>query len=493
MGEHARRPLLELLAPEEPERIVEEACRVLETTGVLVENEEGARLLEGVGAEKRDLRHRIPETAVRAALATVPHRFTVFDRDGAPGLDLGGGRVHFDPGSAAVHLLDSDGTRRAAATRDLVRLVRLVDGLPHYAAQATALVPSDVPPEVADRHRLYLALRYGRKPVVTGTFRADGFAPMHALLAAVRGGAQALRERPLALFDCCPSPPLKWSDLTCRALVECARAGIPATLVSMPLAGATAPVTLHGSIVQHCAESLSGVVLHQAAGPGAPLVWGGAPAAFDMRHGTTPMGAAESMMLNLANAQVGRGLGLPTHGYLGLSEAKTPDYQAGLESGVGAVAGALGGIDLVSGPGLLDYLLTQSLEKLLLDHEACGMALRIVRGIEPHPAEAGPLIAEAVARGSLLGHPHTRAHWKEELSASSPLIDRDSWGDRQAKGSITALERAKEQLERLLGPREAIAKPLDEIRPDPAADAELRAVMEAEARLWGCGQLPDEG
>ncbi len=100
-----------------------------------------------------------------------------------------------------------------------------------------------------------------------------------------------------------------------------------------------------------------------------------------MRHGSAAMGAIESAMLNVANAQVGRALGLPTHGYLGLSDAKTPDYQAGMESASGALLGALAGIDLVSGPGLLDYLLSQSLEKLLLDHEACRAALRCARGL----------------------------------------------------------------------------------------------------------------
>ena len=85
-----------------------------------------------------------------------------------------------------------------------------------------------------------------------------------------------------------------------EALLDLARAGVPAELISMPLAGATAPVTLVGSVVQHAAESISGIVIHQLANPGAPIVWGGAPAIFDMRTGTTPMGAIETAMLNVA-------------------------------------------------------------------------------------------------------------------------------------------------------------------------------------------------
>jgi len=481
------RPRFELLAPSRVEGMIGEAFRVLERVGVRVELATAEALLVAHGAERRDGRVRLPERMVRDSLATAPSRFALYDRDGAVAVRFGEQRTQFDPGSAAIYVLDrTSGARRPATSADVVELVRLVDALPHFAAQSTALVPADVPDALADRWRLYLALRYGRKPVVTGTFRADGFAPMRAMLVAVRGGEQALRERPLALFDCCPTSPLTWSALTAQALVDAARAGVPANLVAVPMTGATAPVTLEGALVQLAAENLAGVALHQLAAPGAPLVWGGAPAAFDMRHGAAAMGAIESAMLNVANAEVGRALGLPTHGYLGLSDAKTPDYQAGWESGGGALLGALAGIDLVSGPGLLDLLLTQSLEKLLLDHDACGAALRFARGIAPHAGDLVALLGELAAAGELLSHPHTRSHWREELSLASPLADRTSYGDWQAAGAQTAFERARDEVARLQA-RTADA-PLEAV--DEAICRELDAVVAAEARRLGVERLP---
>jgi len=477
------RPRLELLAADEVERMVAEACRVLASAGVLVENEEAAELLLAGGAERRNGRLHLAEARVRDALATVPSGFCLFDRAGEPTAELGAGQTHFDPGSAAIHVLDRQtGRRRRAVSSDVVELVRLVDALPHYAVQSTALVASDVPDAFADRWRLYLALRFGSKPVVTGTFHKEGFAPMRAMLAAVRGGEQALREKPLALFDCCPTSPLTWSDLTAQALLDAARAGIPANLIAVPMTGATAPVTLYGALVQLAAENLSGVVLHQLAAPGAPLVWGGAPAAFDMRQGTAAMGAIESAMLNVANAQLGRSLGLPTHGYLGLSDAKSPDYQAGLESGAGALLGALGAIDLVSGPGLLDFLLTQSLEKLLLDHDACGAALRLARGIETRGDDVATLLGELVGAREMLSHAHTRKHWRQELSVPSRLIDRTSYGDWVAAGAETAFDRAREEVaRRLAAPAPALA--------GGAAEA-LDAIVAAEAARCEVDRLP---
>jgi trimethylamine--corrinoid protein Co-methyltransferase len=399
-------------------------------------------------------------------------------------MNLGDDLIHFDPGSAAVHVLDTErGRRREATTADVIELAELTDSLPNFAAQSTALVPGDVPQDIADRHRLYLALMHGRKPVVTGTFREDAFSPMRDMLATVRGGEEGLRERPLAIFDCCPSPPLRWSGLTCKCLLDCAEAGIPVQLVSMPLAGATAPVTLRESIVQHCAENLSGLVLAQGKAPGCPVIYGGAPAAFDMRHGSTPMGAMETMMIGIGYAQVGKSLNLPTHGYLGLSDSKIPDYQAGMESGIGAVLAALSGINMISGGGMLDYILTQSPEKLLLDHEACGMALRLVRGIENRPVDPVKLIAELVESGEFLSHPHTKEFWRSELTVASPLIDRDSYGDWESAGAKSATVRAREQIATLLAKRSPAP-------PNTGIAAELRRIMTAEAARFGLESLP---
>jgi trimethylamine--corrinoid protein Co-methyltransferase len=480
------RPRVELLTAGEVQAIVDDALRVLETVGFEVENRDALELLRGAGVRIAESRAFADEHQVRLALATTPARIEVFDRDGGPALDLGGDRVHFDPGSAAIFMLDSEtGRRRAPVTADLCRLGWVAESCRHLAAQSTALVPSDVPEAMGDRFRLYVALLSSRKPVVTGTFRTDAFTVMKDMLAAVRGGAAQLAAKPLAIFDCCPSPPLKWSDLTCQALIDCARAGIPAELVSMPLGGATSPVTLREMVVQHCAESLSGVLIHQLARAGAPIVWGGSPAAFDMRRGTTPMGAVETMMVDMGNAQVGRSLGLPTHAYMGMADAKVVDWQTGMESGLGTVLAALAGVNLVAGAGMLDFESCQSLEKLVLDDEVCGMALRLVRGISHDSAgEAVELIRQVVQLGSFLGHRHTREHFRRELHLAGPLIDRETFEAWQAGGERVALERARDQVRQIVA------------RGNPApVSAELRRELDgligAEARRLGIDSLPN--
>jgi len=478
------RPRVELFTSEQVEAIVDDALRALEIVGFFVENDDALALLRGAGLRVDGHRVFAPEEPVRAALATAPRTFTVFDRDCRPAMELGGDAVHFDPGSAAIWFLDPVAGRRTPTTTDLAHLAWVTEACRHIAAQSTGLVAGDVPEAVGDRWRLLVALLNCRKPVVTGTFRKDAFPVMKAMLAAVRGGEAALAARPLAIFDCCPTPPLKWSDLTCQALIDCARSGIPAELVSMPLAGATAPVTLREMVVQHCAESLSGVLIHQLAHPGAPIVFGGSPSAFDMRHGTTPMGAIETMMVDVAYAQVGKELGLATHAYMALSDAKGPDYQAGLESGLGAVLAALAGINVVSGPGMLDFESCQSLEKLVLDNEACGMALRLVRGISQGSAgEAVDLLRQLVETGSLLGHRHTRANFRSELLLPGPAIDRASYGDWEKSGSRDAVAAATDEVARILA-RGNPAPLSEDLR------RELDGLIRADARGLGIGALP---
>ena len=377
------RPKLELLDREFVGRIVDEAFQLLAETGIRVETPAVVEMLRGAGAKAENGMARIPRPVAEALLASAPKEFFLYDRAGRPAVHYGGDDVHFDPGSSCLNVLDPETQRpRPAEAADLARLVQVTEMLPQYAAQSTAVVCSDVPREIGDLYRLLVVLWYSDKPVVTGAFSAAGVQPMLDLLAADSGSRETLRKKPRAVFDVCPTPPLNWSEFGAQNLVELARAGVPAEIVSMPLAGLAAPVTLAGAVVQHAAECISGICIHQLACPGAPIVWGGAPAIVDMRTATTPMGAVETAMIDMACAQVGKHFGLPTHAYLVASDAKVVDAQAGMESAMTATLGALAGINMISGAGMLDFLACHSAEKLVVDAEAIGSVQRLLRGIE---------------------------------------------------------------------------------------------------------------
>jgi trimethylamine--corrinoid protein Co-methyltransferase len=479
------RPTLELLDPTLVERVLGEAYELLEEPGVRVHDAEAVELLAGAGARVDGATVRVPASVVRDALASAPRSFDLYDRSGRPAVRYGQGVVQFDPGSSGIHILDPETLEhRDSMAADLVRVVKVAEGLPQYEAQSTSIVCNDVPPEIGDLYRLLLVLLYSAKPVVTGSFAAPTLRVMIDLLAMDAGGHEALAERPRAVFDVCPTPPLTWSDLGASSLIELARARVPAELVSMPLAGAAAPVTLIGSVVQHAAECLSGIAIHQLARPGSPVVWGGAPAIVDMRSGATPLGAIETAMIDAAYVQVGRSLGLPTHGYLGGSDAKVVDAQAGMEVGAAVMVGALAGIDLISGAGMLDFLRCQSPEKLVLDAEAIAAAQRLVRGIgTPTETLATGSFAAAGPDGRFLEIVETRKLFRSEQHLPSEVIDRASLAAWLGAGAVDAFGRARLRVDGLLAAYE---------RPGPSADVERQLIdrVRLEAARYGLTELP---
>jgi trimethylamine:corrinoid methyltransferase-like protein len=479
------RPQLTLLEPALLERILDEAFALLVHPGIRVEGAEARRLLEAAGAAVSDGVARIPEDVVRAALAIAPREFFLHDRAGAARVRYGGGSVQFDPGSSCVHVLDGDsGRRREAVSEDLVRLVRVCEMLPEYDAQSTALVCADVPKEIGDLYRLLLVLRHSQKPVVTGSFTAEAVGPMVALLAADAGGTIELRQRPRAVFDVCPSAPLHWSAFAADALVALARAGVPAEIVSVPLAGATAPATLAGAAAVHAAETLAGIAIAQLAAGPAPVVWGGAPAIFDMRTGMAAMGAVETAMLDLACAEVGKHLGLPTHAYLGGSDAKVLDAQAGMESAQALLLGALGGINMISGAGMLDFLACQSLEKLVLDAEAIAAARRLLDGVSARTDSlAVAMFAKTGLSGEFLKLPETRRLFRQEQHLPSAVIDRGSLRAWEDSGARDAAARARARVRDLLASYRAPEA-------DPERELARLAVVRPLAERAGLDRLP---
>jgi trimethylamine---corrinoid protein Co-methyltransferase len=480
-------PKISLLTDELVKQILDEAFQLLIKPGIKVQSPQAMQLLEEAGAsidKDAEVAH-IPEKIVYQALETVPHEFLLYDRHGNPKITYGGDAVHFDPGSSGVHILDPEtGNHRPSYTNDLVRIVKLTEMLSQFDAQSTAVICNEIPKPISDLYRLYLVLLYSTKPIITGAFAIPTLQVMVDMLALFAGNREKLAKKPQAVFDVCPSPPLIWSNFGAQNLIDLARAGVPAQMVSMPLAGATAPVTLVGSVVQHAAECLSGITIHQLAKPGSPIVWGGAPAIFDMRKGTTPMGAIETAMIDASYAQVGKFLGLPTHTYLCASDAKVIDAQAGLESGISATIGALAGVNMISGAGMLDFLACFSLEKLVIDAEIVSMTKRLLSGIHTPTETLATAMFEGINfKGDFLKQKVTRELFSQEQYLPSKVLDRDSIRGWHQDGSLDSLSRARSQVKLLLDQYETPELPEHQIK-------ELKNLVNKHAKDAGLDSLP---
>lgn len=479
------RPRVRFLDRDLVERIVSEALDLLATLGVEIHNDNAVALLADHGATVDAGRVKLPDSLVQDAVERAPSGFCLYDVLGNQTHDLSGDNVHFTPGSSGITVLDHQtGEMRTPVTTDFVKLAKLTSRLCNIEAQSTAFICRDVPEPVQDSYRLFLCLLYGEKPVVTGAFTIESYKLMRDLQLAVRGSADELRRKPLTIFSCCPTAPLKWSDVTSQNLLDCAADHVPVEYISMPLVGFVGPVTLVGSLVQHTAETLSGVVMSQLASPGCPVLYGGSPAAFDIRYETTPMGAVETQMMDCAYTEIGKHLGIPTQAYIGLSDAKALDAQAGLESSMGTTLAALAGVNSVSGPGMLDFESCISLEKLVVDNEICGFAQRMIRGIEPRDDfPSRPIFEEMLKEGHLLIASHTRKHLREEHHFPGPSIERANLSRWRSEGGTTLGDRAHREVAKHIEAYEPSRLPED-------VKAELTELMTAEARRHGLDDLP---
>lgn len=469
------RPTLNVLSEELMVRIVAEAKRILAETGMEIRGKALCkRLLDhGLKTDAGGERVFFPADVVEAAIRSAPESFTLFDRDGRPHAELGGYNVNFVPGSSGLKILDHrSGQTRLANSTDFVEYLRIADGMPHLGYLSTAFSTNkDIEPQVSDAWRLYLSLVTSKRPVASGAFSEHGIPRLVQLLRMFRDNEADLAARPMSVFTITATGNFRYGEDSCQNLLDCVEAGIPVEIVPVTLMGLIAPVTLVGALVFHCVDVLTGLTMAQIVRPGHPVLFGGAPATFHMKAASAPMAAIEAQHLDVAYAAIARHLGLPSQAYMALSDGKELDAQAGGETFSSALLAGLAGVNSVAGPGMLDFVLTFSLPKLVFDHEVCGQVLHFCREIKPlDDLPAGHLVDCLQREDHLITAPQTLEHWPEELYLTDPVIDRNTRDTFEETGSPDLVARACEQVELRLANYRPIAT-------DPAIDEAMRAVI----------------
>src|SRR5215218_9655723 len=470
------RPKLQILEPSLLASIVDEAKRLLDEVGMEIRGKPmRERLLAHGLPTTAEGRVRFPPDVVDKAIETAPASFKLFDRDGMERADLGGDRVHFVPGSSGLKILDHrTGQARLADTADFTEYVRLGDSLEHIPYLATAFSTNeDIEAQVSDAWRLYLILTNTKRPVVSGAFTEHGTERMVEMMQLFRRDRADLIARPMSIFTITATGNFRYSEDSCQNMLDCVEAGIPVEIVPVTLMGLIAPVTLVGALVFHLVDTLTGITMAQIIRPGAPVLFGGAPATFHMKSASSPMAAIEAQHLNVAYVAVAKSLGLPTQAYMALSDAKFLDAQAGGETFSSALLAALAGVNSVSGPGMLDFVLTFSLPKLVFDNEVCGQCLHFVRNMSvTDDLPAQQLVDDVRANDHLITSPHTLKHWPSQLYLTDQVIDRENRETWQKAGSRDLYRRACDEVETRL----AAYTPIET---DPLLDTEMRRMIVA--------------
>ncbi|MGB1236359.1 MAG: trimethylamine methyltransferase family protein, partial [Planktomarina sp.] len=368
-------------------QIHEAALTALETIGLADAPPSGVKLLTEAGAILGDDdRIRFPRALVEDMLAKAAKTITLFGRDSKFDMKLEGNRVHYGTAGAAVSMVDVHGNEyRHSTIQDLHDASKIVQKLDNVHFLQRPMVARDITDNCEMDYNTVYATTAGTMKHIGTSFTEPDFVPdAIEMLHMIAGGEDKWRERPfMSNSNCFVVPPMKFATEACEVMEACIEAGMPVLLLSAGMAGATAPSTVAGAIVQACAECLAGIVYVNALKPGHPAIFGTWPFGLDLRTGAMSVGSGEQALLTAGCAQMHKFYGIPGGAAGGASDSKMPDMQAGWEQMCSNVMAGLSGLNMVyEAAGMHASLLGFCFESLILGDDLLGQAMRCVRGIE---------------------------------------------------------------------------------------------------------------
>lgn len=396
-----------------------------------------------------------PPALVEAAIDGAAKTFVLHGRDESRSIEVGGNRVFFGTGGAAVQTLDLySAVYRPSTLQDLHDFTRLQDTLANISWFTRCCVATDVPDNFdLDVNTVYALLKNTTKPTATSFTLAEHVAPIVEMLDIAAGGPGEFSKRPFMKAHISPViSPLRYGEDAVDVVYECIKHNIPMSCITAAQAGATAPATLAGFLAQSLAETLASLVMVHAIQPGFPMIFSNWPLVIDLRTGAFSGGSGETAVLNAASAQLSNWLGLPSGVASSMTDAKAIDAQYGLEKGITSLSAALAGGNLIyESSGMTASLLGASFEAFVLDDEMHSHTYRALRGIEVTEENLGyDAICQAVlGEGHFLGGQHTYAAMERDYFYPS-LANRDEPRTWASKGAPDAWSSARAKAREIL-------------------------------------------
>jgi len=444
-------PSFSILSQEKVYQIHLATLDVLEKTGCKVLSEEAVNLLKKAGALVDGEIVKTPRHIVEECIRLAPKGFLLYNREGERALEVEGRKIYFgsswaspDTRDALTHEIHPTGVE------DIARGALIADALSNIDFVTPMGSVQDVPGMAAELYEFEAVVINSQKPIFFIANSSRGLQIVYEMAAQVAGGMDRLQERPFLVPYPQPITPLVYPKEIAEKILYTSGLGMPIMGSPAPLAGATSPVTMAGTLVVTNAESLMGLVLAQLRRPGTPYILGGTPSIIDMATGCMCMAAPEMSLMIAAYGDIARFYGLPTWGTAGATEAKTLDLEAGIESAFSCITQALAGCNLIHDLGYIDMGMVNSAEMLVMGDEVAGMVKRFLRGVEVNPETLAREVIEKVGPGGhFLQEDHTlkyfrKEHWIPTLMARQP---RDAW---EREGRKTMGKRIQEKIRHIL-------------------------------------------
>jgi len=474
---------VEVLSKDETYDIHVASLEILEYAGATFHSNEALKIFDNYGATVDYQKHnvRIPSYMIEELVRKAPKKYWLYGRASEHNVEIGGKNQFLAQAGDFNYVTDIDtGERRLGLLEDYENFVRIGDALENIPVPyGMVRYPQDVPEDV-QHVELWMA-QYKNTPAPLPIFCENLGTTRDCLeLAAVAaGGEEELRKKPCSAGAISSDSPLQFDAKMTESAIECARFGLPTTSGPMDITGATAPLTLAGTMVQTNATVLAGVSLVQIVNPGTGTMYSDLPAILDMRTGIASVGCPEQALLCVASAQMARYYGLPSSIWGGIPDSKVTDAQAGYESALTLVPALLAGANQVVGGGL-EYYFSGCYEMLVIHDEIFGMAKRMAEGIDVNEDTlAVPLIkkiAPQAATGAgahYLAEKHTLDHLKKELYIPK-ISDKTRRGAWEKSGSKDIRQAARKRAKEILAKHVPEPPPQDTLRELEQKTEEIR-------------------
>jgi trimethylamine--corrinoid protein Co-methyltransferase len=444
----------EVLSSAELERIHEATLHILETVGIHFPSQRALDVLRANGCQVDDARQmvRLPRAVVTEAVAQAPGKYVLAGRDPDCDMLIDGKHCYLSNDGSGVFVQDPrTGQKRPSTKADAAESARFVDALPNVSYYWGPLVTSqDVPPESKALHDAEAVLANTSKHFQAVTCVGEKSARyLVEMAAAIAGGTDELRRRPIISIMQCAVDPLAHDGPNLEANLVAAEYGLASGFMPMPLSCGTGPATLAGNLVVQNAEALSGAVLLQLAYPGAPVFFSGAPSVIDLKTGGYTGGSPEDYLLAAAATQLAHFYGLPMAMGTMATGAKEPDWQAAVDDSLSTFASVMSCADMMNGCGLLNGSKILSYPHLVMETEIYSIVGRMAAGISVDEESLALEVIEKVGpNGTYLSEKHTRRHMKEIWRPT--IFDRSPYEVWLRGGKQGALARATEIADEIL-------------------------------------------
>lgn len=455
---------VQILSEREIQAIHDAALTILGDTGIMVHHNDVLKLLEQAGA-KVDRNSKIaclPERLVMDCIARAGKQYILYGRNPHHTARFGYGDFVLMSSPGQFGWIDSKtGLLRPATLPDLHDAIRLGDALHNINIVGAMAQPEGVPETYRDVFLTAELVKRTTKP--TRCWFRNGRTARYILeiYRTIAGGDAAIRARPMVEAFLEPISPLRLPKDGLDIVAEFTRAGQPVSIGPMAMTSGTAPATLAGTLSQENAEILAGVVVAQLLQPGTPITYGGIPHIMDPRTGICSFGSPEQALMAVAMVQMAHFYGFPVYINVGLTDAKVPDVQAGIEKGCSMLLGVLSGADTFGHCGICGTDHGASLLWLFVDNELMDYVKRIARGFEINSDTLATDVVKAVGPGgNYLSEQHTVEHFRREIWLPGAGWTRENWPVWESQGRTSMAERAYEEVRHILATHESA--PLDE-------------------------------